>query len=188
MSLSARRVNIARCIGAIDASKDISVTAPVVRRLEHEDAEELKRVLLGLEPADRCTRFGAASSDDFLASHTTSAIADANWTVGAFVGGRLRGVVEVYDSGQPGHAEATFVVEREWRRRGLGWALLQSAMRLVADSETRTLRMMFPRHNWPMRKLAGKAGGRLDMVLGEITVDVAVGTFRAGRAARVASE
>ncbi len=188
MSLLDRRVTIARCIGDIDANKHISVAAPVVRRLGHEDEGELSRVLLGLEPTDRCSRFGAASSDDFLASHAKRAIAGASWTVGAFVGERLRGVVEVYGGGQHGYAEAAFVVEREWRRRGLGWVLLQSAICLVADSETRTLRMMFSRHNWPMRKLAGKAGGRLDIVLGEITVDVAVGTFRAGPAALVASE
>jgi GNAT superfamily N-acetyltransferase len=148
----------------------------------------LSRVLLSLEPTARHNRFGSAASDDVLAGHAEYALTRADWIVGAFIGERLRGVVEVYNGRPHGYAEAAFVVEQGWRRRGLGWALLQSAIRIVATSETSTLRMMFSRHNWGMRKLAGKAGGKLDMILGEIAVDVAVGRFCAGSTTPTASE
>jgi GNAT superfamily N-acetyltransferase len=66
------------------------------------------------------------------------------------------------------------VVAQDWRRRGLGLALLQAAIAAAAHADAGTLRMIFSRHNWPMRKLADKASGRLDLVLDEITVDVAL--------------
>jgi hypothetical protein len=65
--------------------------------------------------------------------------------------------------------------------------LLQSAIQIVADSKTNTLRMIFSRHNWAMRKLAAKAGGTLDMILGEIAVDVAVSGSGARSTAQAAS-
>jgi GNAT superfamily N-acetyltransferase len=97
-----------------------------------------------------------------------------DWIVGAFLEDRLRNVVEIYSGDLGGRAEAALVVEREWRRQGLGWALLRAAMQVAADAETKALRMIFSRHNWGMRKLAAKAGGRLDVILGEIVVDVAL--------------
>jgi hypothetical protein len=61
-----------------------------------------------------------------------------------------------------------------WRRGGLGLALLRAAIEAAAGVDAASLRMMFSRHNWPMRTLADKAGGRLDLVLDEIAVDVAL--------------
>jgi hypothetical protein len=48
-------------------------------------------------------------------------------------------------------------------------------MQVAADSQTNTLRMIFSRHNWPMRKLASKARGKLDIIFDEISVDVDLG-------------
>jgi len=91
------------------------------------------------------------------------------------IGERVRGFAEIYNSRPHGFADTAFVVEPEWRRRGLGWALLRAAMQAAAESQTNTLRMIFSRHNWPMRKLANKACGKLDIILGEISVDVDLG-------------
>jgi hypothetical protein len=46
----------------------------------------------------------------------------------------------------------------------LGWALLQAAIQKAAVCEANMIRMVFSRHNWPMRKLAAKASGKLDNV------------------------
>jgi GNAT superfamily N-acetyltransferase len=104
-----------------------------------------------------------------------ASLATADWIVGAFIDEHLRGVVEVYDAGPHGYAEAAFVVEQDWRRRGVGWALLRAAMQMAADSKTHSLRVIFSRHNWAMRKLASKASGKFDMVLDEISVDISLG-------------
>jgi hypothetical protein len=50
--------------------------------------------------------------------------------------------------------------------------LLQAAIQKASACEANTLRMMFSRHNWPMRKLASKASAKLDIVLDEMCVDV----------------
>ena len=158
------------------ACRSVAVAlAPDIRRLGLQDESELCRILLSLESSSRCSRFGLCVSDTYLAGYAQSALADADWIAGAFIDDRLRGVVEVHNDRPHGSAEAAFVVEQEWRRRGLGWTLLRAAMRnAAADAETNTLRMIFSRHNWPMRKLASKASGRLDMVFDEISVDVAL--------------
>jgi hypothetical protein len=54
----------------------------------------------------------------------------------------------------------------------LGWALLQAAIQKAAASEANMIRTVFSRPNWPMRKLAAKASGKLDIVLDEMCVDV----------------
>jgi GNAT superfamily N-acetyltransferase len=127
---------------------DGTIIEPDIRCLGPQDENEFCRILLGIEPSDRCSRFGQFVSDAYLSGHAQSALANADWIAGAFVDDRLRGVVEVYRDRSHGWAQAAFVVEQEWRRRGLGWAFL--------------------------RKLAAKANGRFDIVLGEIFVDVAV--------------
>jgi GNAT superfamily N-acetyltransferase len=92
--------------------------------------------------------------------------------LGAFVRERIRGLVELYSSKPHGCIEAAFIVEKDWRRRGLGWALLQEAMQKASQCEAKTLRMVFSRENWPMRNLAHKARAKLDIVLDEMCADV----------------
>jgi GNAT superfamily N-acetyltransferase len=183
MSLAEYRVTGIRRLGDAEWRPEADILAPDIRCLGRQDEGELCRLLLGLEPAARCSRFGQAASDAYLANHAECALANVDWIVGALVDERLRGVVEIYNRGPHDYAEAAFVVEPEWRRRGLGWALLRAAMQIAADSETNSLRMIFSRHNWPMRKLASKASGRLDVILDEISVDVALGenSYRARR-------
>jgi len=147
---------------------------PDILRLRPEHVAELCRLLCDLDPLSRCGRFNHAVSDAYLAGHANRAVADATCVLGAIVDGHLRGVVEVYYDGPRSCAEAAFVVAQDWRRRGLGLALLQAAIAAAARADVGKLRMIFSRHNWPMRKLADKASGRLDLVLDEITVDVAL--------------
>jgi GNAT superfamily N-acetyltransferase len=173
MPLVERRVTD-NWLGDIGSSMDSAMTAHGIRCLGDQDEGALCRLMLSLEPSTRCSRFGQAASDAALANHAKCALANADWIVGAFLEDRLQGVVEIYSGGPGDGAEAAFVVERESRRQGLGWALLRAAMEIAANAEKKTLRMIFSRHNWGMRKLAAKAGGRLDVILGEIVVDVAL--------------
>jgi GNAT superfamily N-acetyltransferase len=147
---------------------------PDIVRLRPEHAGELSRLLCALDPLSRCGRFNHAVSDVYLAGHASRAVAEATCVLGAIVDGHLRGVVEVYVDGPRGCAEAAFVVAKDWRQRGLGLALLQAAIVAAQHADAGKLRMIFSRHNWPMRKLADKASGRLDLVLDELAVDVAL--------------
>src|SRR5262245_95625 len=71
------------------------------------------------------------------------------------------GVVEAYDVEATGAVEAAFLVEHDWRRRGLGMALMQAAIQWAQENERHTLCMMFSRYNWPMRKLRQQRAGAL---------------------------
>lgn len=94
---------------------------------------------------------------------------------GALNAGRLIGVVEVFAT-RNGVAEVAFAIDADWRRRGLGFALLEAATRWAEQAGVATLRMFILRNNWPMRRLAHKAGARLDFDLDEIRADIAIAT------------
>jgi GNAT superfamily N-acetyltransferase len=175
MSLLEEQVTEIRPGGDVGRHADGAILASNIRCLGQPDENELRRVLLGLEPSARRSRFGQAASDSYLTSHAKSALANADWIIGAFIDESLRGVVELYKCEPHNYVEAAFVVEQEWRRRGLGWALLRAAASAATQHNTHALRMIFSRHNWPMRKLADKAKARFDLVLDEISADIAIG-------------
>lgn len=156
-----------RCEGASNYATNIRLLTPA-------DQSELRRIFLTLEPSACYCKFGRAASDVSLIDHANNSLATADWIIAAFVGERIRGVVEGYSSGLFGWVEAAFVVEKDWRRRGLGWALLQAAIRQASQCEASKLRMVFSRENWPMRNLAHKARAELDFVLDEMCADVVI--------------
>jgi hypothetical protein len=53
-------------------------------------------------------------------------------------------------------------------------ALLRGAIRLGLQAQARSIRMVFPRTNWPMRKIARKANAQLDLILDQIHAVVAL--------------
>jgi GNAT superfamily N-acetyltransferase len=145
-----------------------------IKRLGPQHETDLLALFLDLDQPCRVSRFAYAASDQFLIQHSRHALTSAAWIAGAFVDETLRGVVEAYDAAA-GAVETAFLVERDWRRRGLGSALMQAAIQWALENDRHTLRLMFSRGNWPMRKLATNAQARIDLSLDEICADVAVG-------------
>jgi GNAT superfamily N-acetyltransferase len=150
-----------------------------IRQLGRGDETDLVGLLLSLDRDSRASRFSGAVNDSYLVEHAKRALAAASFLAGAYVDGEPRGIVEVYDEDSRGVCEAAFVVNQDWRRRGIGSSLLQTAVEWSANSRHAALRMIFSRHNWPMRKLASKAGNKLDIVLDEMVVEVAFKPSRA---------
>jgi GNAT superfamily N-acetyltransferase len=146
-----------------------------IKRLGPQHETDLLALLLDLDQPCRVSRFSCAASDHFLIGHSQRALSSAVWIAGAFVDDTLRGVVEAYDVGA-GAVEAAFLVERDWRRRGLGTALMQAAIAWAHENDRHALHMMFSRCNWPMRKLASNAQAKLDLSLDEISAHVAIGS------------
>jgi GNAT superfamily N-acetyltransferase len=128
----------------------------VVQVLGPEHQAELLRLVQSLGPP-------------FCAS---KALKTASWSAGAFVNQRLRGLVKGGDSGDPNFVEVSLVVDPAWRGRGLGEALLGAAICWGKASGRSTLRIIFSRHDWSMRKLVSKANARFDMVLDRMWADV----------------
>ena len=94
--------------------------------------------------------------------------------IGIYVEHTLAGALALYDCAHPGRAHVAFAVDPQWRRRGLGWALLNAATRVAADARANHLRLIFSRQNWAMRQIARKADARLDLLMGEICADIAI--------------
>jgi GNAT superfamily N-acetyltransferase len=147
---------------------------PETIRLGPQHEAELSDFLLKLDRVSRISRFGCAASDAQLLEHQQSAFDAAAWVGGVFVEQRLRGVVELYALGSNPIVEVELVVEPGWRRRGLGTAMLQAARRWAAENHRTMMRLVFSNGNWPMRKLAGSAGGQFDPASDEIVADIPV--------------
>jgi GNAT superfamily N-acetyltransferase len=167
---------------------DVSVDSPACRRptacptektyitriwAEHEC--QLVELLCGLDRSSRVNRFGHPTSDACVRAYAKDAAAGAAFMAGALNAGRLIGVVEVF-AARNGVAEAAFAIDADWRRRGLGLALLEAATRWAEQAGIATLRMVISRNNWPMRQLAHKAGAQLDFDLDEISADIDIAT------------
>jgi GNAT superfamily N-acetyltransferase len=110
--------------------------------------------------------------------HAHHALTTASCVIGVSVDGTLRGILELYSCAPQPFCEAALVVDPRWRRRGLGFALLHAATRWVGGTSSGSIRLIFTRDNWPMRKLASKAGARFDLVLDEICAEVAPSASR----------
>lgn len=164
-------------LGGGSASRRPSVSAarPYIAQLGGEREAQLSALLCGLDKSSRINRFGYPASDARVQGYAKEAVAEAAYMAGAFDAGRLIGVVEVFATCD-GVAEVAFAIDGDWRRQGLGSALLEAATCWAELAGIATLRMFISRHNWPMRQLAHKAGARLDLDLDEIRADVSVAT------------
>jgi GNAT superfamily N-acetyltransferase len=135
---------------------------------------EFQRTLFNIDRSSRCSTFEWAATDTTGIDNSSRALSDRPRLLGAFVEGQIHGLLEFWRAGVPGHSEVALVVAPHWRRKGLGWALLRGAMRLGLRTHARSIRMIFPRTNWPMRKIARKANAQLDLVLDQIHAVVAL--------------
>ena len=92
------------------------------------------------------------------------------WMAGWFVGDELRGVIRASQASHL-HVEAKLYVEQKWRRQGIGSMLLKEAMEWASGREASAIRFICDRADWDMRHFAGRLGGRLDLILGQVVVD-----------------
>lgn len=134
---------------------------------------DIERMLMALDQVSRCARFGWAANDAALSLHAASAILNATTMFGVFVDRRLRGLLEIYDGSSSCATEVAIVVDQNWRRRGLGWMLLNAAMNWSNERNAGPMLFIFSRHNWPMRQLTSKASAKFDLVCDEVCAEIA---------------
>ena len=109
-----------------EANQNGASPPPRICLLTSSELPNVKQLFTSLEQEARLHRFGLHTSDDMMCANADQAVCRAAWMIGAFFGQSLRGVAEVY--GDPGlRGEFALVVEKDWRRRGIGWSLLQAA-------------------------------------------------------------
>jgi GNAT superfamily N-acetyltransferase len=144
-----------------------------IRGLGPEDEPDLVELFLTLDIPARVARF-ATASEAMLIQHAQRAISSPAFIAGAYVGGKLRGSIEVCDSTCASCCEAALVIAQAWRRRGLGAQLLQAATNWGKESGRRSLRMFFSAENLPMLRLASKAGAQLQLGPDEILAEIKI--------------
>ena len=135
---------------------------------------EFQCTLVNIDQSSPGNTFKWPLTDRNEIDHSSRSLPHRPRLLGAFVEGQIQGLLEFRRTGGPGHAEVALVVAPYWRRKGLGWALLRGAMRLGLQTHARSIRMIFPRTNWPMRKIARNANAQLDLVLDQIHAVVAL--------------
>ena len=145
-----------------------------IQSLDFGHCTHFQHILSGLDQSSFRHRVGPLTRDDCLNEHANGALATAPRIFGVFVGERLQGTLKLYDGEAPSHVDVTLVVERAWRNKGLGWALLGAAMEWMPQSEWHTIRMSFSRNNWPMRALAHRANAQLSVAFDEISACINV--------------
>jgi GNAT superfamily N-acetyltransferase len=156
-----------------------------VRRLSAGDVPAICRLFQGLDMASRYPRFAGARSDEAMTRHSYFVLAKAVFVLGVYVRDDLRGILEAHECAvRGGVAEVALVVEREWRRQGLGIAMVSAAMTWGRDHDIDVLSFVFSRHNWPMRRLLVSAGARIDISLDEIDAEIDILPSRASKGAR----
>lgn len=147
------------------------ISLPQIRPLGHRDRKAIEKFFLRLDRETRLRRFNYAASDDNLRAHTFKALNGGLVVLGAFIDGRLLGVVELYSCAPAAFVEAAIVVEPTWRRKGVGTALLGAATAHALRVDMPVLRLVFARDNWPMRYLATKMNARLDLMFDELCAE-----------------
>src|SRR5262249_28012121 len=135
---------------------------------------EFQRTLFKVDQSSRCNTFEWATTCSNGIDRSSQALPDRPRLLGAFVEGQIQGILEFCRAGVSGHSEVALVVAPHWRRKGLGWALLRGAMRFGLQAHARSIRMVFSRTNWPMRKIARKTNAQLDLALDQIHAIVAL--------------
>lgn len=139
-------------------STSVSSTLGSFRRCRH--------FLSRLDTESRCRRFGAPLSDAALDLQAITALENAELMLGIFSEQRLRGLLELYRQGGSGVMELLIVVEGASRRRGMGRRLLNASMLQALDMDARSVDLVYTSDNWPMRRLAQRAGARIDLSFG----------------------
>ncbi|WP_417601671.1 GNAT family N-acetyltransferase [Pararhodobacter oceanensis] len=142
-----------------------------IRRLHACDQAHICAHFLSLDAESRRARFCAAISEDWVLRYARQSLCEGDITCGAFIDGRLRGVVELRDIRQvdPCCAEAAFSVDPQWQNIGIGDALFQRMLAVAGHRGIGTIQMTFLKENSRMRHLAL----RYDATLAQDQDDVA---------------
>ncbi|WP_176559266.1 GNAT family N-acetyltransferase [Rubellimicrobium roseum] len=88
--------------------------------------------------------------------------------------GAVRAVLEAYAT-SPGHVEVAISVEDGYQGRGLGRALFEEGLVLLASRGFRTADLVCLRENTALLHLVSRAGARLRMEGGEVHISIELG-------------
>jgi len=135
-----------------------------IRRLLPWETRRLRAHLLRLDPEARRARFGGQVKDRAIVRFVTELDRKQCVSIGYFERGALRGSIQLVRHPQQWFegAELSLAVERDWRGRGIGGAMLARA---VAEARRRGIRSLYlssMRDNDAVLALARRLGAEVE--------------------------
>ena len=146
----------------------IFINSGVLRRIYPLDTHAFRDHLLRLDSEGRHDRFAAAVSDAYIEDYVIGFFRSGDIAYGYFVGEELRGAGELRQVGD-GTAEAAFSVEPQWRRTGVGTALMSRIVRAARNRNDKILMMMCLSQNRAMQQLAKHFSADLTFATDQVT-------------------
>lgn len=145
-----------------------------IRRIYPGDRAEFAAHLIRLDAESRHDRFAMAVSDAYLESYVKGFFAaPGDVAYGWFVDGELRGAGELRQAnegaGVEHTAEGAFSVERDFRRGGVGEALMARIVRAARNRRDSSLCLLCLAENRAMQSLAKKFSAELTFGRDQIT-------------------
>lgn len=128
------------------------------RVLGPADLEAYLGHLQRLDGPARALRFSAGVDDPFILSHCLNRVLRASALIGGYVDGELRGAAEIDLDDDKTEGEPALSVEKPYRRKGLGRAMLTLAIERARLSGVGALRFDVARANAAMIKLVESTG------------------------------
>ena len=152
----------------------IAIHNGLLRRLYPSDAAAFAAHLLRLDAQTRHERFGMSVSDHYVATYAAACFGSDDVVYGFFVAGLIRAAGELRQiTREPAaalrEAEAAFSVEPDWRRHGIGTALMARIVRAAQNRRDATLYMLCLAQNQAMQGLARKFSAELQFGTDEVT-------------------
>jgi len=124
-------------------------------RLQPSDADRYADHLLRLDEEDRRLRFFQEAPEFMIVMHAGAAACDGRIAFAWEEDGEIRAAGElVADPERPNVGELAFSVEKDWRRRGLGGALMDALLEAGARAGFCRLELEFLPENSAMEALA----------------------------------
>ncbi len=141
-----------------------------IRRLWPSDEAAFLNHLLRLDSESRHDRFAMGVSDEFIARYAERCFEADGLIFGYFADDELRGAGELRIT-SPDHrsAEAAFSVEKDWRRKGVGKALMTRIVRAARNQDVATLCLTCLANNRAMQKVARHFDAELKFETDQVT-------------------
>ena len=140
------------------------------RKLWEPERPALLAHFLRLAPADRRLRFCHQADDAEIHTYCARVRWSGATIIGGFVGGALRGVVElIFDPGRlPRDGEVALSVEGPYQDTGIGTELLRMALTAARNRHVRTVHLACLYENTRMQRLARKFDAVLTIDAGAV--------------------
>jgi GNAT superfamily N-acetyltransferase len=157
------------------AAKPASAPAPVIRKLKPDEAALFREHLLRLDDESRYDRFNAPTEDLIIEQYARRCFAGPCIVIAWLEAGAVRGAAELHPSDQnKGQGDSAFSVETEYRRRGVGSALLRELIACARKRKLTSIRITTQPQNIGMQALVLKFGAELSFDDGEMVGVIAL--------------